>query len=261
LTEEEEANIPTVNSILNEKKPRVPVPGQNPPVPVQNPPKTDPADDLKYLIRLGQALGKASRKVAKDRPIRQRGIAAKLKEITLEARALKVEDEKLRKEAHAMFGVDDNSVSAAITKRNLAMNEEPDPVPGTFNYDGVDAQGNAKTDDEKDWLANDDEEEEEKSWSYDDDGGGGGASDDEEEGVDDVFEPALQRLLISMLLKNRRLSAADCARRICACDFSGCQLPYLREQQLVRGFVQYPFYKDAVHRAVRRLHPLLKPQF
>ena len=98
-------------------------------------------------------------------------------------------------------------------------------------------------------------------WTDSDEGGGGGASDDEDEGADDVFEPALRRLLISMLLKNRRLSAADCVRRICACDFSGCQFPCLREQQLVRGFVQYPFYRDAVHHAVHRLHPLLKPRF
>ena len=98
-------------------------------------------------------------------------------------------------------------------------------------------------------------------WTDSDEGGGGGASDDEDEGADDVFEPALRRLLISMLLKNRRLSAADCVRHICACDFSGCQLPYLAEQRLVRGFVGYPYYRDAVHHVVHRLYPLLRPHY
>ena len=123
---------------------------------------------------------------------------------------------------------------------------------------------NALLDMRREAIADDSDEDGSDSsseWVDDGGGGGGGASDDEDEGVDDVFEPALQRLLISMLLKNRRLSAADCVRRICACDFSGCQFPCLREQQLVRGFVQYPFYRDAVHHAVHRLHPLLKPRF
>jgi hypothetical protein len=107
----------------------------------------------------------------------------------------------------------------------------------------------------------DDDDESSGAWSEDSGGGGGGASDDEEDGVDDVFEPALQRVLISMLLKNRRLSAADCVRRICACDFSGCQLPCLAEQRLVRGFVGYPYYRDAVRHVVHRLYPLLQPQY
>jgi hypothetical protein len=106
----------------------------------------------------------------------------------------------------------------------------------------------------------DDDDDDDSDWT-DDGGGGGGASDDEEDGVDDVFEPALQRVLISMLLKNRRLSAADCVRRICACDFSGCQLPCLAEQRLVRGFVGYPYYRDAVRHVVHRLYPLLQPQY
>jgi hypothetical protein len=94
-------------------------------------------------------------------------------------------------------------------------------------------------------------------WSED----GGGANDDDEGDADDVFEPALQRVMISMLLKNRRLSATECVRRICAGDFSDCQLPCLAEQRLVRGFVGYPYYRDVVHRAVHRLHPLLQLRY
>jgi hypothetical protein len=119
----------------------------------------------------------------------------------------------------------------------------------------LDMRRNAIADDDHDGSSSSSSE-----WG-DDGGGGGGASDDEEEGVDDVFEPALQRVLISMLLKNRRLSAADCVRRICACDFSGCQLPCLAEQRLVRGFVGYPYYRDAVRHVVHRLYPLLQPQY
>jgi hypothetical protein len=111
-------------------------------------------------------------------------------------------------------------------------------------------------------IADDDDDDDSSSGEeWGDDGGGGGGASDDEDGVDDVFEPALQRVLISMLLKNRRLSAADCVRRICACDFSGCQLPCLAEQRLVRGFVGYPYYRDAVRHVVHRLYPLLQPQY
>ena len=87
-------------------------------------------------------------------------------------------------------------------------------------------------------------------------GGGGDASDDED--GDDVFESAVQRLLTSMLLKDRHVSAAECARRICACDFSSCLLPCVTEQKLMRGFVEYPYYKSAVHATVQRLHSILR---
>ena len=119
--------------------------------------------------------------------------------------------------------------------------------------DGDDEDGNGDGD------GDGDESSSSSDWNNGEDGGG--ANDDDEGDADDVFEPALQRVMISMLLKNRRLSATECVRRICAGDFSDCQLPCLAEQRLLRGFVGYPYYRDVVHRAVHRLYPLLQLRY
>jgi hypothetical protein len=85
---------------------------------------------------------------------------------------------------------------------------------------------------------------------------GNGKDDDGEH----LFESVLRRPMISMLLAKRHMSEAECARRLCACDFSACTFPCDQEAAMLQRLARFPSYEHTVRDFVRRLYPVLQMQ-
>ena len=92
--------------------------------------------------------------------------------------------------------------------------------------------------------------------------GGGAPSDDEEE--DEaimstvVFDPAVRRSLVRLLMEDTKMPQHTCIQRLCDCDFARIPLPCMNsDEEIMRSIVTSAVNRQHIKRTVEALYPML----